>query len=317
MSMHHKYYIVGLVMLAMVIAACGRRIETSPIPSQTTPPAEPQSVGSHPALTPGDTTRALVAGGIERSYIVHIPHNYDASRATPVVIIFHGFNLKAEDMIRITGFNTQADGAGFITVYPQGSGKQPAWNGGRCCGEAQKQNVDDVGFIRLLLADLGKVINVDTKRVYATGFSNGAIMSYRLGCDLADQIAAIAPISAAQETEDCEPSRPISVIHFHGTGDKLNPYDGGSRFTSVKDSIQFWVNQDDCPTQPVTERSGSIVHDIYAPCVQGTSVELYTIESGEHAWPGGEAVSAEIGKPTTEISATSLMWEFFMAHPLP
>jgi len=67
----------------------------------------------------------------------------------------------------------------------------------------------------------------------------------------------------------------------------------------------------------VTERSGSIVHDIYASCVQGTSVELYTIESGEHAWPGGEAVSAEIGKPTMEISATPLMWEFFMVHPMP
>ena len=317
MSTHHKSYIVGLVMLAMVIAACGRRSGTSPIPSQTTPPAEPQSVESRPELTPGDTTRAMVAGGIERWYILHIPSNYDASRPIPVVLIFHGFKLKAEDMIRITGFNTQANSAGFVAVYPQGSGKQPAWNGGRCCGEAQKQNVDDVGFIRLLLADLGKVINVDTKRVYATGFSNGAIMSYRLGCDLADQIAAIAPVSAAQETEICQPSRPLSVIHFHGTADKLNPYDGGSRFTSVKDSIQFWVNQDDCPTQPKAERSGSIVHDIYAPCVQGTSVELYTIESGEHAWPGGEAVSAEIGKPTTEISATSLMWEFFMAHPLP
>ena len=317
MSMHHKYYIVGLVMLAMVIAACGRRSGTSPIPSQITPPAEPQSVESHPSLTPGDTTHTLVAGGIDRSYIVHIPSNYDASRPIPVVLIFHGFNLKAEDMIRITGFNTQADSVGFVAVYPQGSGKQPAWNGGRCCGEAQKQNVDDVGFIRLLLADLGKVINVDTKRVYATGFSNGAIMSYRLGCDLADQIAAIAPVSAAQETEVCQPSRPLSVIHFHGTADKLNPYDGGSRFTSVKDSIQFWVNQDDCPTQPVSERSGSIVHDTYAPCEQSTAVELYTIEGGEHAWPGGEAVSAEIGKPTMEISATQVMWEFFMVHPMP
>jgi polyhydroxybutyrate depolymerase len=265
----------------------------------------------------------LVAGGIDRSYIVHIPPNYDASRPTPVVFIFHGFNLKAEDMIRISGFNTQADSAGFIAVYPQGGGKKPSWNGGRCCGEAQKQNVDDVGFIRLLLGDLGKVINVDTKRVYATGFSNGAIMSYRLGCDLADQIAAIAPVSAAQETEVCQPSRPLSVIYFHGTADKLNPYDGGSaptgslKMSSVKDSVQFWVQRNACPTQPKTERSRSIVHDTYAPCEQSTAVELYTIEGGEHAWPGGEAVSAEIGKPTMEISATQLMWEFFMAHPLP
>jgi len=317
MSTHHKSYVVGMIMLSMVIVACGRRSGTSPIPPQTIQPVESQSVESHPALTPGDTTHTLVVDGIERSYIVHIPPNYDSSRPTPVVFIFHGFNLKAEDMIRITGFNTQADNVGSIVVYPQGSGKKPAWNGGRCCGEAQTQNVDDVAFTRALIADLAQIINVDAKRIYATGFSNGAIMAYRLGCDLADQIAAIAPISAAQETEDCQPSRPISVIHFHGIGDKLNPYDGGSRFTSVKDSIQFWVNQDDCPTQPVTGRSGSIVHDIYAPCVQGTSVELYTIEGGEHAWPGGEAVSAEIGKPTMEISATQVMWEFFMVHPMP
>jgi polyhydroxybutyrate depolymerase len=122
--------------------------------------------------------------------------------------------------------------------------------------------------------------------------------------------------------QKCQPGRPISIVHFHGTADRLNPYEGGegprsgTEFVSVKDNIQFWVQADGCPAQAQVEQNGSVVHESYAPCEQGESVELFTIQNGEHAWPGGESVSAEIGEPTKEISATSLMWEFFEADPL-
>jgi polyhydroxybutyrate depolymerase len=226
-------------------------------------------------------------------------------------------------MVRITGFNAQADAAGFVAVYPNGSGRKPAWNGGDCCGEAAANQVDDVGFVRALIEDLSTLVDVDRKRVYATGFSNGAIMAYRLACDLSNQVAAIAPVGATQAVQDCQPGRPVSVQHFHGTDDRLNPYDGGYGpgggvdFAPVEDTIQFWAAQNGCPPQAQTSESGSIVHERYAPCEQGAAVELYTIVGGEHAWPGGESVGPGVGEPTAEISATPLMWEFFEAHPMP
>ena len=186
-------------------------------------------------------------------------------------------------------------------------------------------DVDDVGFVRALIEELSTIISIDPDRIYATGFSNGSIMVYRLACELSDQIAAIGPVSATQILEDvqaCQPGRSVPVFHFHGTADRLNPYAGGAtqagfQFVSVDDAIQFWVEKNECSDQVQRTEAGSIVHDLYAPCSQNSAVELYTILVGEHAWPGGEAVSPQIGEPTMEIFATSLMWEFFNAHPMP
>jgi len=241
----------------------------------------------------------------------------------PVVFIFHGFGLGGEEMVRITGFNAQADASGFVAVYPNGSGRRPAWNGGDCCGEAATNQVDDVGFVRALIEDLSTLIEIDHKQIFATGFSNGAIMAYQLACELSDQIAAIAPVGATQAAQNCQPGRPVSVQHFHGTDDRLNPYNGGYGpgggvdFASVEDTIQFWVTQNNCSSQAQVNESGSILHELYTPCDRGAVVELYTIVGGEHAWPGGESVGQGIGAPTTEISATLLMWEFFSSHPMP
>jgi len=304
-------FLVFFTFLLLVISlACGQSTPTRISPSS-------------PVIEAGDVTRSLTFDGKERSYLLHIPPGIDPDHATPVVLIFHGFGLSGEEMVRISGFNEQADAEGFFAVYPEGSGSTPAWNGGDCCGEAALKQVDDVGFVHALLEDLSTLIDVDPKRVYATGFSNGAIMAYRLACELSEQIAAIAPVSATQALQDCQPGRPVSIQHFHGTADRLNPYDGGYgpggsvNFASVKDTIQFWVTQDMCPPQAQRSESGNIVTELYTPCDQGAEVELYTIMDGEHAWPGGESVGEGIGQPTSEISATKLMWEFFTDHPMP
>jgi polyhydroxybutyrate depolymerase len=276
-------------------------------------------------LTPGHTTRSLIYAGIERTYVLHIPPGYDSTRPTPLVLAFHGIGLNAEEIIRISGFSEQADTTGFVVVYPNGTGEKPSWNGGHCCGVAAINNVDDVGFVRALIEELSTFINIEPSRIYATGFSNGAIMVYRLACELSDRIAAIGPVSATQILEDvqaCHPARSVPVIHFHGTADRLNPYAGGAtqagfQFISVEDAIQFWVEKNECSDQVQRTEAGSIAHDLYAPCSQNSAVELYTIQDGEHAWPGGEAVSPQVGEPTMEISATSLMWEFFDSHPMP
>jgi polyhydroxybutyrate depolymerase len=302
--------------LFLLILACGG---TTPTQQVTAPVGQTESPG------PGDMTRSIVYAGVERTYLLHIPASYDAARATPLVLAFHGIGLNAEEMARISGLSEQADTSGFIVAYPNGTGEKKSWNGGHCCGEAAKNNVDDVGFVRALIDELATLIHIDPNRVYATGFSNGAIMVYRLACELPDRIAAIGPVAATQILDDqeaCHPARSVPVIHFHGTADRLNPYDGGTtaagfEFVSVEAAIGFWVEKNACPDPLQRTQSGTIQHDVYAPCEQNSAIELYTIIDGEHAWPGGEAVSPQVGEPTMEIFASPLMWEFFAAHPMP
>ena len=144
-------------------------------PTESPPKAEPEALG------PGDHTRTLQGDGWQRSYLVHVPPQYDPKKPTPVVLVFHGGGSNAEQMVRFCGLNEKADQEGFIAVYPQGTGRFKrllTWNGGNCCGYAQSNKVDDLAFTRALLDDLAKVANVDAKRIYATGMSNGAIMCY-------------------------------------------------------------------------------------------------------------------------------------------
>lgn len=304
-----------LLLVAGMTLACG-----GVTPTPIAPTEAPTDI-----VVPGDTTRSIFYEGIERTYILHIPVGYDATQPVPLVLAFHGIGLNAEEMIRISGFSKQADISGFVVVYPNGTGEKQSWNGGHCCGEAARDNVDDVGFVRALIAELSSLINIDPGRIYVTGFSNGAIMAYRLACELSDRIAAIGPVGATQALEDmqaCRPGRAVPVIHFHGTNDRLNPYEGGRtpggvQFTSVDEAIRYWAERDGCPAEAQRTESPTIIHDVYAPCAQSTRVELYTIVNGEHAWPGGEAVSPQIGEPTMEISAAELIWEFFTGHPLP
>ena len=177
-----------------------------------------------------------------------------------------------------------------------------------------------------MLADIESSYKVDRKRIYATGLSNGGIFSYRLACDASDIFAAIAPVSGTLNVSPCEPKEPVSVIHFHGTADEHVPYNGGVGdksladvpFTSVKDSIDFWVKFDQCAAAPQTEKFSDIQHDVYSKCANGTAVELYTILDGKHAWPGASGPAGPGGdQPTQSISATQLMWDFFTAHPKP
>lgn len=292
------------------------QLPNSPMP--TIPPADSPA----PTVPAADTTRSLSFEGMQRSYLLHLPPGFDPAQPFPVVLVFHGFTLDGQEMVRITGFNAQADASNFIVVYPEGTGRRRGWNGGDCCGEAAVKKVDDVGFVRAILDELSQIATLDRKRIYATGFSNGAIMVYRLACDLADQIAAIAPIGATQATQSCQPARPVPVIHFHGDADTSNPYEGGTSeagvvFLPVDETIDWWAKHNGCPAQAIETQTGKIVHRVYAPCTQSADVELYKILDGEHAWPGGEPVTAEIGLPTTEISATPLMWAFFAAHPMP
>jgi polyhydroxybutyrate depolymerase len=321
---------VSILFLSMsLVTGCGRNTTSGSVPMENVPASNttPGATGgeSQETYSAGDHALTMMYAGIERSYVLHIPPNLDPSRNVALVLAFHGIGLDASEMMRISGLNAQSDASGFIVVYPEGTGSTRSWNGGHCCGTAARDNVDDVGFVRALIGELTASLPVDPKQVHATGFSNGAIFTYRLACELSDLIASFGPVSAAPVQDDmlaCAPSRPVSILHFHGTADEANPYDGaltqaGFQFLSVDDIIRFWTDFNGCPVQPQTTVSGSIQHDVYSPCRSGSVVELYTIEGGMHAWPGGEEVNQKMGEPNMEISATALLWEFFLTHPLP
>ena len=192
-------------------------------------------------LRPGKT-RTLTVGGLNRTYVVHVPKGHDPKTPMPVVLALHGATMNGPMMAWFSGLNRKADEAGFIAVYPNGTGSFSSftWNGGNCCGSAMQNNVDDVAFIDALLDDLIASYHVDTRRIYATGMSNGAIMAYRLAAELSDRIAAIAPVSGAVGTEISQSKRPVSVLHFHGTMDEYIPFQGGKGKKSIS-GTQFWL----------------------------------------------------------------------------
>lgn len=286
------------------------------------------------ALAAGELTRVLTVGGLERSYLVHIPAELDLTRPAAVVLAFHGGGTNAQNMEEISGLNQKADKEGFIVVYPNGTGRFKnvlTFNGGNCCGYAMRNRVDDVEFARRLLDDLATRMNIDPKRVFATGMSNGAIMAYRLGSELSDRIAAIAPVAGPMGTEFVQAKRPVSVIHFHGTEDTFAPFEGGrgkwlsnTDFYSVNHSIQAWVESNGCRKEPVLTPLPDKIDDgttvtliAHDSGKDGAEVVLVKIAGGGHTWPGRKPPRRILGRSTLEISANDLMWEFFRRHKMP
>ena len=293
-------------LVAILLSSC------SPAPSTTTT-----------VVKPGDYNESLNSGGRTRTYILHVPPAYDGKQAMPLVLLLHGAGGNAEKMITATGMSDKADEAGFIVVYPNGTGLLNdqlllTWNCGFCCGYALDNNIDDVGFIRSLIEKLQDELNVDKARIFITGMSNGAMMTYRLGCELSDIVAAIAPVSGSLGDFTVSSSSPVSVIIFHGTADPIVPYEGGLSSIApltpgrvdkpVSYAVNFWVTHDGCSTAYTRVTNGILIKDTYSGGQGGSEVILNTITGGGHVWPGDDLL-------THNISATDLIWDFFTTHP--
>lgn len=267
----------------------------------------------------GDRSDTIEVGGRTRSYFVHVPPQYDGKTAVPLVLVLHGATQSAASAERVSGMSAKADMENFLVAYPTGTsrlGFAPTWNAGNCCAYAQQNNVDDVGFFRALVNKLKNDYTIDAKRVYATGISNGGMMSYRLACELSDQVAAVAPVEGAQDVT-CNPASPVSVIIFHGTADRLVPFNGGTTpfqigsrrsDTSVADTVAFWVKQDGCSATPQEGEVKEAHFYAYSGCRNGTGVALYAIQGGHHMCPGARLSH-------NNVPATDIMWSFFVQHP--
>jgi polyhydroxybutyrate depolymerase len=285
-------------------------------------------------MEPGDYTRHLTLDHRERSYVVHVPAVTTPPEAWPVVLAFHGGGTNAETMIRFSGLSAKADEAGFVAVYPNGSGRSSqalTFNAGNCCGHALRRDVDDVKFTDRLLDDLAKVLPLDERRIFATGMSNGAMLCYLLASQMADRIAAIAPVAGPMGTSSCAPSRPVPIIHFHGTADEFAPYEGGRgrrsrtgvKFHSVDDTVTAWVKANGANPRPTVTQlplkyvdGTRVTRTQYGAGHGSAEVVLYTIHEGGHTWPGRETPLKFLGKTTLNISANDLMWIFFQRHPM-
>jgi polyhydroxybutyrate depolymerase len=245
----------------------------------------------------------------------------------------HGAAMNARLMEGFCGLNDKADKAGFIVVYVNGTGPGGVllvWNSGGFRPDMSPTAVDDVGYISKVIDDLGTQVNVDPARVYATGMSNGGMMCYRLASELADRIAAIAPVAGTMAIDNYKPCRPVPVVHFHGTEDKLVPIgktaDGPTRylgFKSVPETMRIVAQFNHCLPDPTVVALPDIAHDetsvtkkTYRPKEGDAEIVLYIIEGGGHTWPGRVPKVSVIGRSTKQIDANDIIWDFFEKHPM-
>lgn len=282
-------------------------------------------------LTGGDHRRQLVVDGRTRSYLVHVPPRYDEKKPSPVVLAFHGALMNGGMMAAFTGLNRKADAANFIVVYPNGTGVgEAALFFNASLPRSQDGPADDVAFTARLLDDLATVVNVDARRVFATGMSNGGMMCHRLAAELSDRIAAIAPVAGTLALPQVHPTRPVPVLHIHGTADTIVPWGGPvgrtparMQFRSVAETVQTWVEANGCPSEPTTieypdvaQNGTTVTRKVYGPGKDGAEVVLIEVKGGGHTWPGQQMATPFLGKSSLDVAANDLLWEFFVKHPM-
>lgn len=284
-------------------------------------------------VTPGTYDCKMTVDGRERAYRVRISKSYAPGKKMPLVIMLHGGGGNGRQLDGLNRLGDLAEKRGFIVVYPDAFEKH--WNDGRGIEKykAMKENVDDVKFISRLIDELAAKTGIDTKRVYATGISNGAFMANRLGAELSDKIAAIAPVAATMSNvvaKSAKPSRPVPVIYFHGTDDKFAYFDGGDivsgKGTSLSADavVKWWVEKNACAKDAKSEDVPDEADDgtkttKYAYESDKAPVVFYKIDGGGHTWPGGLQYLPEkiVGKVARDFNANELIWEFFSKYSLP
>lgn len=289
---------------------------------------------------------SVMVDGLQRQFQVHVPPGYDRSKPMPVVLIFHGLHMNSTMMMGMTGFNPVADHNNFIAVY--GDGINNRWSDGRT-----SSGVDDIAYVTSLLDKLAKEVNVDRRRIYACGISNGGFFAQVLACNLPDRIAAAGVVASTMMDHTqgmMQGSKAVPIVFFLGTDDPLLPWaDGRTKdigklgealglsslgsidnglaryggLMTVPETIGFWTGHNNCSGSPQTRqeadrdpRDGTTVRrESYGS--SSNQVVLYTIEGGGHTWPGCpnlSAISGLTGKISQDIDASNEMWEFFKSH---
>lgn len=282
-----------------------------------------------------DLRKVLQYGGMERSYYVHLPPGIVQKKSLPLLILLHGGGGGAAQALENYPLKPVADREGFLLVTPNGSGplrreRLRTWNVGWGFGYAQRKHVDDNGFLRALIGQLKKDYPVDSKRVYLTGLSNGAILCHYAGAANADLVAGIAPVvgcagggESAEITYPPAPKHPVNVIMFNGELDEHVPLQGGKQtlhtekqaryVCSAQQSAQFWVRANGCKAQAKIEElpEKKATRYTWSGGKQNTRVVLWVLHNQGHAWPGGTAPREVADQPSPLVKAHEELWKFF------
>lgn len=324
----------GSTSTAVGATAPGSTPSTTVSPTTTAPTAVVE-----PPVTPtgkAETVAIHTSDGRDRTYHLYVPPTLPAGTAVPLLVALHGGTGWATQFETQSGFDGLAEANHFIVAYPDGIvipslGRGQVWNAGHCCGAAGQdaQNVDDVGFISMMIDQIEASHDIDRSRVFAAGHSNGAMMGIRLGCELSDKIVAVAVQSGTLELDQCHPGERVSLLEIHGTADKNVPIDGGRGtagisqvdFKPPKTAITAFVNADECPAVPSTAADPTnpdVVTDTWSPCAAGTEVKWTKVTDATHAWmghPANPGVAERGGAPYQKLDSSLVIWTFLVAHP--
>lgn len=273
-----------------------------------------------------DSMLTINVNGTIREYLLHVPPSSQNGSGLPLVLFFHGAKSTPKGMDRLTGFNAVADRENFVVVYPKGIDQR--WNDGRGSDAA---TADDLGFVKALIDHLHKEIGINLDRIYATGISNGGMMSHFLACRLSDKISAIASVAGSLPEDvmpNCTLSKKVPVLMIHGTDDPLISWKGGvagkrgqaggGPLLSVPKTIEFWANKNGCGNKAqetkiadkARDRTSTVKIEFCSDAI------LYKVINGGHTWPGGNQYAPEflIGKTSQDFNATQTIVDFFKQH---
>ncbi|HZK98919.1 MAG TPA: PHB depolymerase family esterase [Caulobacteraceae bacterium] len=257
----------------------------------------------------------LKVGGVDRTYLVHLPSGPRAAEPKPLVIAFHGAGETAELMAEVTDLNRWSDNTGFIVAYPQGLERH--WQTGSPLS-------NDYVFAANLIADLEKKYPIDRTRIIAAGMSNGAEFAQELGCRKESRFIAVVAVSATLQKNsmnNCAPSHSLHIVTFHGSDDPIVPYGGGRVrapngpiLVSVPNNLLAWAHLNGCSPAPKSIRLPDNLEDgthidriSFANCSPGSEVTHYRIIGGGHTWPGDRDGPEKFGRTTHQLSASKII----------
>ncbi|MBI33942.1 MAG: hypothetical protein CMP67_01085 [Flavobacteriales bacterium] len=254
----------------------------------------------------------IVHNGISREYLIYIPSSFSGDSVAPLVLNFHGFGGNINDYLSYTSMLSIAETEGFVLVFPQGSlmDGYSHWNPSLPSSD-NKSTADDLGFIEALIQQLSNNYNIDSKRIYACGYSNGGMMSFGLANHKSNLFAAVASVSGAMLETDNTPNHPMPVLMIHGTSDGVIPYAGNNEYASVESTLTFWRNFNSTDSisnsNSITSGGNTIEYTSYSNGNNGVSVEHYKINQGGHEW---------FDLNYNELNTSELIWEFFSKYDM-
>ncbi|MFB8789018.1 MAG: PHB depolymerase family esterase [Potamolinea sp.] len=280
------------------------------------------------AISKTDDSGKLNHQGKLRTYELYTPSSYNANRPMPLVMVFHGHDGTGASIAEVTRFNELAEKKGFIVVYPDGINHN--WN---LIGNYSGKE-DDVSFVTALLDQMKQIRNIDSRKIYAAGFSKGAIFTQNLACELPDKFAAFASVAGALPVRlqpKCQPNTPVSMLMINGTNDSAVLYEGDEinkkgALVSVPETVDFWLAHNKCtsPTEvkqlPTAKPNNRFKVQLsrYSDCSNGSEVILDAILEGGHSWPGGASKDASLNQFNANLgfNASETIWNFFERHAL-